>query len=232
MSDAESDAPEVPDADAWAAACEEDLAAERSRRRAEQGQQHGSAAEELRRLADAVSEKVADLGGPFGGSVAGAAAQGLAQQLISQARAAVEPVVERNPEVFDHLAAAGGELLAAYRAAVQEAEGRWTAGAGSASGTSPAGAAPGPDKPGEHRGAGSRPSAAVERVDLDENPAQSAEGAGESRPEQESGEERADGHGASADAAEDARPGETGQAGEGESEGPEGSGPESGSSGR
>ena len=45
---------------------------------------------------------------------------------MQQARAAVEPVIERNPDVFDHLAAAGSELLAAYRSAVQAQEQRWT----------------------------------------------------------------------------------------------------------
>lgn len=46
---------------------------------------------------------------------------------MQQAKAAVEPVIERNPDVFDHLAAAGSELLAAYRSAVQDQERRWTA---------------------------------------------------------------------------------------------------------
>lgn len=143
MSDAaERHAPDPPnrpdqthetDADAWATACEEDLAAEKARRRAAYGPQHGSAAEELWRLADtvlnALPAKVAELSRPFGGTIASAAAQGVAQQLIAQAKAAIGPVVERNPQVFDHLAAAGGELLSACRAAVQEAEGRWAAGA-------------------------------------------------------------------------------------------------------
>ncbi|WP_431678167.1 DUF5304 family protein [Kitasatospora sp. KL5] len=38
---------------------------------------------------------------------------------------------EQNPEVYGHLAAAGGELVAAYRAAVSGHEQRW-AGAGHA----------------------------------------------------------------------------------------------------
>jgi hypothetical protein len=122
--DTEPDA--APDADAWAAACEEDLAAERHRRRAEYGPQPVSAAEELRRLADAVTAKVAEIGKPLGGT-GGFAAQGIAQQFLSQARAVVEPVVERNPQIFDHLAAAGNELAAAYRAAVQGQEQRWSA---------------------------------------------------------------------------------------------------------
>ncbi|MCT9088098.1 DUF5304 domain-containing protein [Streptomyces sp. ASQP_92] len=115
----------APDADAWADACAEDLAAEQERRRAQYGPEPGSAAEELRKLLGAVTDKFAGLfDGPSG--LSGMAAQGAVQQLISQAKAAVEPVIERNPEVFDHLAAAGGELLAAYRSAVEGHERRWT----------------------------------------------------------------------------------------------------------
>jgi hypothetical protein len=176
MSDAAE--PDAPDADAWATACEEDLAAEKARRRAVYGTQFGSPAEELRRLADAVSEKVAELGKPFGATIASAAAQGVAQQLIAQARAAIEPVVERNPEVFDHIAAAGGELLAAYRAAVQEAEGRWTA-------TAPGAADPAaPDAaviPGEL--AGTAAPAGLERIDLDVDSDASAEPGASAEPE-------------------------------------------------
>src|SRR4051812_26229840 len=84
------------DADAWATACEEDLTAEKARRRAQYGPQSGSAAEELRRLMDAVTEKVSSLQSPLFGM----AAQGVAQQFVQQAKAVVEPVVERNPQVF------------------------------------------------------------------------------------------------------------------------------------
>lgn len=121
-----SEATERPasDADAWADACAEDLAAEKARRRAEHGQPPGSAAEELRKLVDAVADKLAGLSG-IQSSLPGMAAQSAVQQLISQAKAAVEPVIERNPDVFDHLAAAGGELLAAYRSAVEGHERRW-----------------------------------------------------------------------------------------------------------
>ena len=122
----------APDPDAWATACEEDLTAEKARRRAQYGPPPTSAAEELRRLADAVTEKVAGLSKPLGGALGGAmgsaAAQGVAEQFIAQARATIEPVVARNPQFFDHLAAAGNELLAAYRSAVQDAERRWTSG--------------------------------------------------------------------------------------------------------
>lgn len=56
------------------------------------------------------------------------AAEMAAQGIIAQVKQAVEPVVERNPEVFDHLAAVSAELLAAYRAAVSGHERRWTSG--------------------------------------------------------------------------------------------------------
>ena len=189
MSDAAE--PHESEADAWATACEEDLAAEKARRRAEYGQQPVNPAEELRRLADAVSEKVAELGKPFAGTVASAAAQGVAQQFIAQAKAAIEPVVERNPNVFDHLTAAGGELLAAYRAAVQDAEGRWTAGApGGADGAGPA-------DPGIPVVSGGRPDTAgpggVERIDLDKGPAESAESGESAEPGSSAEPDRRDG---------------------------------------
>ncbi|WP_406727983.1 DUF5304 domain-containing protein [Streptomyces sp. GD-15H] len=117
------------DADAWATACAEDLEEEKARRRAQYGPPPGSAAEELRKLVDAVAEKFGQLTGglqsPLFGAVAGPAAQQVVRQVVQQAKAAVEPVVERNPDVFDHLAAAGNELLAAYRSAVQDQERRW-----------------------------------------------------------------------------------------------------------
>ncbi|MER5434717.1 DUF5304 domain-containing protein [Streptomyces sp. NPDC002588] len=118
--------PRATDADAWATACAEDLAREKARRRAEQGRPEGSAAEELRRLVDAVADKLSGIQSPLLGAVAGPAAQQVVRQVVQQAKAAVEPVIERNPDVFDHLAAAGGELLAAYRSAVQHQETRWT----------------------------------------------------------------------------------------------------------
>ncbi|GCB50118.1 DUF5304 domain-containing protein [Streptomyces sp. NL15-2K] len=114
------------DADAWATACAEDLAAEKARRRAEYGPPPGSAAEELRKLVDTVADKLSGLQSPLFGAVAGPAAQQVVKQVVQQAKAAVEPVIERNPDVFDHLAAAGNELLAAYRSAVQAQEQRWT----------------------------------------------------------------------------------------------------------
>ncbi|MFC9623864.1 DUF5304 domain-containing protein [Streptomyces sp. NPDC056930] len=119
------------DDDAWAKACAEDLEAEKARRRAQQGPPPGSAAEELRKLVDAVADKVSSLRSPL----FGAAAQGTVQQIIKQAKSAVEPVIERNPDVFDHIAAAGNELLAAYRSAVEGQERRWTQGAEAPKGT-------------------------------------------------------------------------------------------------
>ncbi|POX52923.1 hypothetical protein C3489_16875 [Streptomyces sp. Ru71] len=118
--------PRAADADAWATACAEDLAEERARRRAERGTPPGSAAEELKKLVDAVAEKLSGIQSPLFGAVAGPAAQQVVRQVVEQAKAAVEPVIERNPDVFDHLAAAGNELLAAYRSAVQAQEKRWT----------------------------------------------------------------------------------------------------------
>ncbi|MFD1658531.1 DUF5304 domain-containing protein [Streptomyces caeni] len=116
------------DADAWAKACAEDLAAEKDRRRARYGPPPASAAEELRRLVDAVADKLSGLQTPLLGTAASGAAQQMVQQAVRQAKAAMEPVIERNPDVFDHLAAAGSELLAAYRSAVEAQERRWTTG--------------------------------------------------------------------------------------------------------
>ncbi|MFE5912873.1 DUF5304 domain-containing protein [Streptomyces wedmorensis] len=115
----------MSDSDAWAKACAEDLEAEKARRRAQRGVEPGSPAEEFRKLFEAVADKVSGgLGNPL---LAGQAAQTV-QQLVNQAKAVVEPVIERNPQVFDHLAAAGSELLAAYRSAVEGHENRWTRG--------------------------------------------------------------------------------------------------------
>ncbi|KPI12448.1 hypothetical protein OK074_2527 [Actinobacteria bacterium OK074] len=117
------------DADAWSTACAEDLAAEKARRRAQYGPPPGSAAEELRRLVDTVAGKLDKLTGlptPLLGAAASGAAQQVVHQVVQQAKAVVEPVMERNPDVFDHLAAAGSELLAAYRSAVEAQERRWT----------------------------------------------------------------------------------------------------------
>ncbi|GGZ54009.1 hypothetical protein GCM10010387_55060 [Streptomyces inusitatus] len=170
-----SDATERPDvdADAWAEACAEDLAAERARRRAEHGEVPGSAAEELRKLLGTVADKVSE----FQTSLPGMAAQTAVRQFVSQAKSAVEPVIERNPQVFDHLAAAGGELLAAYRSAVEGHERRWTqssggTGSGTGTGTGTAAAAgadsgsEGPAAPGPRTPRDEDPGPG-EKIDLD-----------------------------------------------------------------
>ncbi|MFC9297813.1 DUF5304 domain-containing protein [Streptomyces sp. NPDC057011] len=116
------------DDDAWAKACAEDLAAEKERLRGQGAGTGaggtGTAAEELFKLFEAVADKVSALNNP----AFGAAAQGAVRQFVNQAKTAAKPVIERNPEVFDHLAAAGSELLAAYRSAVEGHERRWTRG--------------------------------------------------------------------------------------------------------
>jgi hypothetical protein len=103
--------------DAWAAACEEDLAAERERHESRYGPPPLDAGAELRRLADAVVRTAGALGRPLGGPAGETAARGAAEQLIAQARAVVQPALERHPDVLEHLSAAGGELLAAFRSA-------------------------------------------------------------------------------------------------------------------
>ncbi|MCX4551594.1 DUF5304 domain-containing protein [Streptomyces sp. NBC_01267] len=158
-----SEAPEQPetDSDAWAKACAEDLAAEKARRRAQYGTPPGSAAEELRKLFDAVADKVSDLQS----SLPGMAAQGAVRQFLSQAKSVVEPVVERNPDVFDHLAAAGGELLAAYRSAVENHEQRWTSDSAGPSGSADAKGGAADENKGDDKGdEGPGP---AERIDLD-----------------------------------------------------------------
>lgn len=113
------------DDDAWAKACAEDLAAEKERLRGRDragSAGTGTAAEELFKLFEAVADKVSGLNNPL----IGAAAQGAVRQIVDQAKTAAKPVIERNPQVFDHLAAAGSELLAAYRSAVEGHERRWT----------------------------------------------------------------------------------------------------------
>ncbi|MFJ3923770.1 DUF5304 domain-containing protein [Streptomyces sp. NPDC090022] len=152
------------DDDAWAKACAEDLAAERERRRAEQGGgagPTGTAAEELFKLFEAVADKVGALGG---NPVFGVAAQGAVRQFVNQAKSAAKPVIERNPEVFDHLAAAGTELLAAYRSAVEGHERRWTRDDSTARPADrPAGDARDPRDTGDDEGGGGP----TERIDLD-----------------------------------------------------------------
>ncbi|WP_423833088.1 DUF5304 domain-containing protein [Streptomyces manipurensis] len=145
------------DDDAWAKACAEDLAAEKERLRGEDragSAGTGTAAEELFKLIDAVADKVSGLNNPL----FGAAAQGAVRQIVDQARTAARPVIERNPEVFDHLAAAGSELLAAYRSAVEGHEGRWTRGEAAAPRRAPEDRDPRGDGPDD---------GPAERIDLD-----------------------------------------------------------------
>ncbi|WP_330457303.1 DUF5304 domain-containing protein [Streptomyces sp. NBC_00820] len=155
----DQDQARAADADAWATACAEDLAEEKARRRTVYGPPPGSAAEELKRLVDTVADKLSGLQSPLLGAVAGPAAQQMVRQVVQQAKAAVDPVIERNPDVFGHLAAAGGELLAAYRSAVQAQEGRW-------SGSPAAPRDEGDERPGRHRDRG-EDTGPGERIDLD-----------------------------------------------------------------
>jgi hypothetical protein len=209
-----SEPTERPGADAWAEASAADIAAERARRdeqRRAGREPVGSAAEELRRLAEAVGGVITDglagiTGTPRSGPAAGLgeAVRGLGGGLADllgaalgrtepdaeeeRAQAATSPaddaapaddapsgtapkdrataprtspldllgdavngLRERHPEVVAHLAAAGGELLAAYRSVVGESERRWTSGE---SGPGRGGERPGAAGPGEAGGSG------------------------------------------------------------------------------
>ncbi|MDJ0341126.1 DUF5304 family protein [Streptomyces sp. H10-C2] len=148
-----SETADRPEADAWAKASAEDTAAEHARRREQAGQGVGSAAEELRRLAEAVSERLAEFRNP--------AVTLAAQTVISQVKSVVEPIRERNPEVFEHLSSAGVELLAAYRSAVAGHETRWTAGDTTSARDTTAGRRASDTPPGSSTGSSS------EHIDLD-----------------------------------------------------------------
>ncbi|MET9466239.1 DUF5304 domain-containing protein [Streptomyces sp. NPDC006544] len=156
------------DDEAWAEACAEDLAAEKERRRARDagaGAGTGTAAEELFKLFEAVADKVSGLNNPL---ITGAA-QGAVRQFVNQAKTAAQPVIERNPEVFDHLAAAGSELLAAYRSAVEGHERRWTRDerAGGARGRDASAGTEGGAAPGTDRREDGGADGPAERIDLD-----------------------------------------------------------------
>lgn len=162
------------DADPWAAACAEDLAAERERREGIYGPERPDPTEELRRLADALTEGLGALGSrlPQVGL--------LAKPLAQQARAAIDPVIDRNAEAINHLASAGQELLAAYRAAVLGQEARWSR----------------PEGPGDGAGSGTpRAEPSVERAD---GPAEAASAGdeGERRGNRDEGDDSAGSGGA------------------------------------
>ncbi|WP_051943274.1 DUF5304 family protein [Streptacidiphilus rugosus] len=74
----------------------------------------GPLVDEVRKFASAVGEKVSAVGN--GGSDPMEVLQNLAA-----------PLRTKNPAVYGHLLAAGGELIAAYRAAVSASERRWSA---------------------------------------------------------------------------------------------------------
>ncbi|MFI6446470.1 DUF5304 family protein [Kitasatospora sp. NPDC050543] len=76
------------------------------------GPELGPLVEEVRRFATVVGEKAQEFG---------------AESLISLSGLS-ERLRESHPEVYGHLSAAGGELLAAYRAAVSGHERRWSGG--------------------------------------------------------------------------------------------------------
>jgi len=127
------------DEDVWAQAVAEDAQQQREQqaRRAQpqQGEDGGAASgdpksstgdlfgpelgplvDEVRKFAAAVGGKVDEAASALG---AGDGMRGL-QQLAA-------PLRSKHPEVYGHLIAAGGELLAAYRAAVTASERRWSA---------------------------------------------------------------------------------------------------------
>ncbi len=115
---------------------------------------------------------VSGAAGPLIGMAAQGAAQKMVRQAVQQAKAAVEPVIERNPDVFDHLAAAGSELLAAYRSAIFTQERRWTAG---------------PDQREDDHGAGAQEhdpadSGPTDRADRPSPQDPSGDGTGDDRP--------------------------------------------------
>ena len=72
--------------------------------------------EEVRKFATSLGEKVT----AASSAVSGGDSLGALQNLAA-------PLRSKHPEVYGHLIAAGGELLAAYRAAVSASERRWTA---------------------------------------------------------------------------------------------------------
>jgi len=88
------------------------------------GAELGPLVDEVRKLAFSVTDRLQQA--QRASRAASSAAEGI-EQLTA-------PLRERHPEVYRHLAAAGGELLAAYRAAVSGHERRWSGGQGNTPG--------------------------------------------------------------------------------------------------
>jgi hypothetical protein len=78
------------------------------------GTELGPLVDEVRRFASAVSDKVTSL----------SAGQSDPMEVLQNLAA---PLRSKSPAVYGHLLAAGGELIAAYRAAVSASERRWAA---------------------------------------------------------------------------------------------------------
>ncbi|GGV25667.1 hypothetical protein GCM10010495_46790 [Kitasatospora herbaricolor] len=98
------------------------------------GPELGLLVEEVRRLAKAVGEKAEEAGVPQFAAAAlgslGSLAPGGAAGSLGTLSELPGVLRAKHPEVYGHLAAAGGELLAAYRAAVSGHERRWSSGGG------------------------------------------------------------------------------------------------------
>jgi hypothetical protein len=78
------------------------------------GTELGPLVDEVRRFASAVSDKVTSL----------SSGQSDPMEVLQDLAA---PLRSKSPAVYGHLLAAGGELIAAYRAAVSASERRWAA---------------------------------------------------------------------------------------------------------
>lgn len=78
------------------------------------GTELGPLVDEVRRFASTVSEKVTSL----------SSGQSDPMEVLQNLAA---PLRSKSPAVYGHLLAAGGELIAAYRAAVSASERRWAA---------------------------------------------------------------------------------------------------------
>ncbi|MCX5213398.1 DUF5304 domain-containing protein [Kitasatospora sp. NBC_00240] len=96
------------------------------------GPELGLLVDEVRRLARAVGEKAEEAGVPQFAAAAlgslGSLASGGSPGSLGSLSELPGALRAKHPEVYGHLSAAGGELLAAYRAAVSGHERRWAAG--------------------------------------------------------------------------------------------------------